>query len=186
MRLGSGASCPGISPASPQAHLSVHALCGHALVPCSLADAVYLGGLHAAAAEGQLLKPALCLQRRCVIGHPLDRGSRELREAQPLTRQDPSWGLSPPPRLFLHAPEPPKSGHGHPSSSGVPLLPIPSGPEGTPSGSLSRQSAIGNYQRGWERGSPRWAAPETPEGPPCTHWGLRSPHHSLLTQRQRE
>ena len=42
--------------------LSIHTLCGHALVPCSLADAVNLGSLHAAAAEGQLLKPAFCLQ----------------------------------------------------------------------------------------------------------------------------
>ena len=46
----------------PRAHLSIHTLRGHALVTRSLADAVYLGGLHAAAAEGQLLKPALCLQ----------------------------------------------------------------------------------------------------------------------------
>lgn len=47
----------GTSPISSQAHLSIHTLCGHALVPSSLADAVNLGSLHAAAAEGQLLKP---------------------------------------------------------------------------------------------------------------------------------
>lgn len=62
---------------------------------------------------------------------------------------------------------------------------FPPPPWAPPGGSLSRQLAI-NYQRGWGRGSPRWAAPGTPEEPPCTHWALRNPHHSLLTQRQRE
>lgn len=123
MRLGPGAGCPRTSPPVPQAHLSIHTLRGHAFVPCSLADAVNLGCLHAAAAEGQLLKPTLCLQRRRVVGHPLDRGKRELREDLPLTHWDPWWGLSPPPCLSLHAPEPPKPGHGHPV--GYPSSPFP-------------------------------------------------------------
>lgn len=42
----------GPSPTSPQAHLSIHTLRGHALVPGSLTDAVNLGSLHAAAAQG--------------------------------------------------------------------------------------------------------------------------------------
>lgn len=56
-----------------QTHLSIHTFGGHALVPCSLTDAVDLGRLHAAAAERQLLQPTLCLQGRRVVGHPLDR-----------------------------------------------------------------------------------------------------------------
>lgn len=64
---------PVAPPVSTAAHLSVHTFGGHALVPRSLTDAVYLGRLHAAAAEGQLLEPALGLQGRRVIGHPLER-----------------------------------------------------------------------------------------------------------------
>lgn len=172
---------------SASAYLSVHALRGHALVPRSFADAVDLGRLHAAAAQGQLLQPALRLQGRSIIGHPLDRGERELRGALPLTHRDPWRGRSPPTLpAFPSMLQNPQSlamntlaPVGSPSSPFPPVLTVP------PSGSLSQQLAI-NYQRGWGRGSPRWAAPGTPEGPPCTHWGLRSPHHSLLTQRQRE
>lgn len=146
------------------------------------------------------LCPALSLMRS-ILGasmRQLQRGSSS--NPRSVSREDVSldtpWtgrnrgdeGLAPhPPEGFLpsHPAAPSHSRTLKPGMDTPALEGFPSTPVGTPSGSLPRQLAI-NYQRGWGRGSPRWAAPGTPEEPPCTHWALRSPHHSLLTQRQRE
>lgn len=66
--------------------------------------------------------------------------------------------------------------------------PIPSGPEGIPLVEELPTSikASGIYQAAWlgER-VPNDCSRDRGTST-CTHWGLKSPHHSLLTQRQKE